>query len=80
MILAVPRNMLDDVVAGLGNVDGKILVDVSGGMKRAAADGYLELIPGESDSERIQSRLMPGAPLGCFADVSSCSDSGVPTS
>lgn len=56
VILAVPRNVLDEVVAGLGDVDGKILVDVSGGMKRVAADGYLELIPGESNSERIQSR------------------------
>lgn len=56
VILAVPRNVLDDVVAGLGDVDGKILVDVSGGLKRVAADGYLELIPGESNSERIQSR------------------------
>jgi 8-hydroxy-5-deazaflavin:NADPH oxidoreductase len=56
VILAVPRDVLDEVVAGLGNVDGKILVDVSGGMKRVAADGYLELIPGESNSERIQSR------------------------
>lgn len=56
VILAVPRNVLDEVVAGLGNLDGKILVDVSGGTKRVAADGYLELIPGESNSERIQSR------------------------
>ena len=56
VILAVPRNVLEEVVAGLGNLDGKILVDVSSGMKRVAADGYLELIPGESNSERIQSR------------------------
>jgi predicted dinucleotide-binding enzyme len=56
VILAVPRNVLDEVTAGLGNLDGKIVVDVSGGMKRVAADGYLELIPGESNAERIQSR------------------------
>jgi len=54
VILAVPRNVLDEVVAGLGGLDGKILVDVSSGTKRVAADGYLELIPGESNSERIQ--------------------------
>lgn len=56
VILAVPRAVLDEVTAGLGDLDGKIVVDVSGGMKRVAADGYLELIPGESNSERIQSR------------------------
>lgn len=56
VILAVPRNVLDEVTAGLGDLDGKIVVDVSGGMKRVATDGYLELIPGESNSERIQSR------------------------
>jgi 8-hydroxy-5-deazaflavin:NADPH oxidoreductase len=32
------------------------VVDVSGGEKRVAADGYLELIPGPSHSEQIQSR------------------------
>jgi predicted dinucleotide-binding enzyme len=56
VILAVPRNVLDEVTDGLGDLDGKIVVDVSGGNKRVAADGYLELIPGESNSERIQSR------------------------
>lgn len=56
VILAVPRDVLDEVTAGLGDLNGKIVVDVSGGMKRVAADGYLELIPGESNSERIQSR------------------------
>lgn len=56
IILAVPRNVLDDVTDNLGDLAGKIVVDVSGGMKRVAGDGYLELIPGESNSERIQSR------------------------
>ncbi len=56
VILAVPRNVLDEVTAGLGDLDGKIVVDVSGGQKRVAADGYLELIPGEANSERIQTR------------------------
>ena len=56
VILAVPRNVLDEVTDGLGDLDGKIVVDVSGGMKRVAPDGYLELIPGQSNSERIQSR------------------------
>ena len=56
VILAVPRKVLDGVTDGLGDLDGKIVVDVSGGMKRVAADGYLELIPGESNSERLQSK------------------------
>lgn len=56
VILAVPRSVLDEVVDGLGDLDGKIVVDVSSGMKRVADDGYLELIPGPSNSERIQAR------------------------
>lgn len=56
VILAVPRSVLDEVTDSLGDLDGKIVVDVSGGKKRIASDGYLELIPGESNSERIQSR------------------------
>jgi 8-hydroxy-5-deazaflavin:NADPH oxidoreductase len=56
VVLAVPRNVLDDVTGNLGELDGKIVVDVSGGVKRVAADGYLELVPGQTGSERIQSR------------------------
>ncbi len=56
VILAVPRSVLDEVTDGLGDLQGKIVVDVSGGTKRIAEDGYLELVPGESNSERIQSR------------------------
>lgn len=56
VILAVPKDVLDEVTDGLGDLDGKIVVDVSGGRRRVAADGYLELIPGESNSERIQSK------------------------
>lgn len=56
VILAVPRAVLDEVMAGLGDLDGKVVVDVSGGMKRVADDGYLELVPGESNAERLQSK------------------------
>jgi predicted dinucleotide-binding enzyme len=56
IILAVPRRVLDEVTDGLGDLDGKIVVDVSGGVKRVAADGYLELVPGASNAERIQTR------------------------
>ena len=56
VVLAVPRSALDDVTDKLGDLNGKIVVDVSGGVKRVAADGYLELVPGPAASERIQSR------------------------
>ncbi len=56
VILAVPRSVLDEVTGNLGELDGKIVVDVSGGVKRLAADGYLELVPGETNSERLQSQ------------------------
>lgn len=56
VILAVPRNVVDEVTDSLGELDGKIIVDVSGGVKRVAADGYLELVPGKTISEKIQSR------------------------
>lgn len=56
VILAVPRDVLDEVTDGLGDLKGKIVVDVSGGTKRVAEDGYLELVPGPSNAERIQSR------------------------
>jgi predicted dinucleotide-binding enzyme len=56
VVLAVPRTVLDDVTENLGELGGKIVVDVSGGLKRVATDGYLELVPGPTASERIQSR------------------------
>lgn len=56
VILAVPRKVIHEVADGLGDLDGKIVVDVSGAERRVAGDGYLELIPGESNSERIQAR------------------------
>lgn len=56
VIRAVPTKVLDEVTDGLGELDGRIVVDVSGGSRRVAADGDLERIPGESNSGRIQSR------------------------
>lgn len=56
IVLAVPGAALEDVVTrGLGPLDGKILVDVTSAALRKAADGYLELVPGPSSSERVQS-------------------------
>jgi predicted dinucleotide-binding enzyme len=54
IILAVPADALEEVTRNLGNLNGKILVDVSGGVKRVAADGYLELVSDSAYSERIQ--------------------------
>jgi 8-hydroxy-5-deazaflavin:NADPH oxidoreductase len=56
IILAVPGEVLEEVTRSLGDLDGKIVVDVSGGLKRVAADGYLELVADSTNSERIQSR------------------------
>jgi 8-hydroxy-5-deazaflavin:NADPH oxidoreductase len=55
VVLAVPGEVLEEVSAPLG-LGGKIVLDVSGGKKRVAADGYLELVSDSSYAERIQSR------------------------
>lgn len=56
IVLAVPDEVLEEVSSDLGEMDGKIIVDVSGGRKRVAPDGYLELVSDSTNSERIQSR------------------------
>ena len=56
IVLAVPGEVLEEVSGSLGRLDGKIIVDVSGGRKRVAADGYLELMPDSARAERIQTR------------------------
>lgn len=56
VILAVPREVLHEVAATLGPIGNKIVVDVSGGRKRVAADGYLELVPDSAFAEQIQAR------------------------
>lgn len=55
VVLAVPAGVVEEVSAGLA-LDGKIVLDVSGGRKRVAADGYLELDSDSAHAERIQSR------------------------
>jgi predicted dinucleotide-binding enzyme len=55
VILAVPGEVVEEVSDDLG-VDGKIVVDVSSGVKRVAADGYLELVSDSTHAQRIQSR------------------------
>jgi hypothetical protein len=56
VILAVPRDVLHEVTANLGSLRDKVVVDVSGGRKRVAADGYLELVPDSAFAEEIQAR------------------------
>lgn len=56
IILAVPREVLHEVMATLGSLHNKVVVDVSGGRKRVADDGYLELVPDSAFAEEIQAR------------------------
>jgi 8-hydroxy-5-deazaflavin:NADPH oxidoreductase len=56
IVLAVPREVVEEVTGSLGDIDGKIIVDVSGGEKRVGPDGYLELAEDSTNSERIQAR------------------------
>lgn len=56
VVLAVPGEVVVDVAATLGDLSGKIVVDVSGGDKKIAADGYQELTSDSARAERIQAR------------------------
>ncbi len=54
VVLAVPAHALEQVVRDLGDLNGKIVVDVTTGAMRRAADGYMELEPGPANSQRVQ--------------------------
>jgi predicted dinucleotide-binding enzyme len=56
VFLAVPGEVVEDVAGKLGALDGKIVIDVSGGEKRVAKDGYLELVSDTPRAERIQAK------------------------
>ncbi|MFN0179586.1 MAG: NADPH-dependent F420 reductase [Gemmatimonadales bacterium] len=56
ILLAVPGEVVEEVAGSLGALDGRIIIDVSGGEKRVAPDGYLELVSDSTRAERIQSR------------------------
>lgn len=60
IILAVPKEALEEVARGLGDLAGKVVLDVSGGEKRVAEDGYLELTSDSANAQRLQARH-PGA-------------------
>ena len=55
VVLAVPANALEEVTRSLGDLAGKVVVDPTTGAMRRAADGYMELVPGPSNSQRVQS-------------------------
>jgi len=57
VVLAVPADALQEVTTSLGDLTGKVVVDPSTGAMRRAADGYMELVPGPSNSQRVQSWL-----------------------
>jgi predicted dinucleotide-binding enzyme len=56
VVLAVPGEVVVDVAGTLGDLGGKIVIDVSGGEKTVAADGYQELTSDSARAERIQAR------------------------
>ncbi len=55
IVLAVPTEALEQATKSLGDLAGKIVVDPTTGTMRRGADGYMELEPGPSNSERVQS-------------------------
>jgi predicted dinucleotide-binding enzyme len=60
VVLAIPRRAIKDVMAGLGDLSGKILIDPTNGVK--VTDGRFESPPDQttSNGEEIQA-LAPGA-------------------
>jgi 8-hydroxy-5-deazaflavin:NADPH oxidoreductase len=56
IVLAVPGEVVEQVAGELGELPGKIIIDVAGGEKRIASDGYLELVSDSAHAERIQAR------------------------
>lgn len=56
IILAVPGEVVEQVAGDLGDLAGKVIIDVSGGEKRVASDGYLELVSDSAHAERIQAK------------------------
>jgi predicted dinucleotide-binding enzyme len=56
IVLAVPGEVVEQVAGELGELPGKIVIDVSGGEKRVASDGYLELVSDSARAERIQAQ------------------------
>lgn len=56
VVLAVPGEVVVEVAGTLGDLGGKIVIDVSGGDKKVAPDGYQELASDSSRAEIIQAR------------------------
>jgi predicted dinucleotide-binding enzyme len=56
VVLAVPGEVVVEVAGTLGDLGGKVVIDVSGGEKKVAPDGYQELTSDSARAERIQAR------------------------
>lgn len=56
VVLAVPGEVVVEVVGTLGDLGGKVVIDVSGGERKVAPDGYQELTSDSARAERIQAR------------------------
>jgi predicted dinucleotide-binding enzyme len=56
VVLAVPGEVVVEVAGTLGDLGGKVVIDVSGGEKKVAPDGYQELTSDSARAERIQVR------------------------
>ena len=59
VLLAIPWPAMEQVAQNLGNLDGKVVIDIST-PSRQAADGYMESIVATSSAELIQ-QWNPGA-------------------
>ncbi len=56
IVLAVPGEVVVEVAGALGDLGGKVVIDVSGGERKVASDGYQELTSDSARAERIQAR------------------------
>lgn len=56
VVLAVPGEVVVEVAGTLGDLGGTVVIDVSGGEKKVAPDGYQELTSDSARAERIQAR------------------------
>ncbi len=56
VVLAVPGDVVVELAGSLGDLGGRVVIDVSGGEKKVAPDGYQELTSEIARAEVIQAR------------------------
>jgi predicted dinucleotide-binding enzyme len=54
VVLAIPGEALEETTAGMGDLSGKILVEMSGSPKRMGDDGYLDLATDVTNAQLLQ--------------------------